>query len=189
MNGQNIARALPVAAAGDPVERLAGLFDAHHDRLYRLARRLTASADDALDLVQETFLRAAKSPNSIPAGASNEEAWFVRVLINIRRDQWRKASVRARHDKAVFAASHPAPGAHGPEAALIARTAIWQALNLLSPRRRAIIVLHELEGLVVPAIASLLGISAITVRWHLAIGRRDLTHALKAHWGDTHDNS
>jgi DNA-directed RNA polymerase specialized sigma24 family protein len=86
MDGQNIARTLPMAEAGDPIERLAGLFDAHHDRLYRLARRLTASADDALDLVQETFLKAAKSPNAVPVGATNEEAWLVRVLINIRRD-------------------------------------------------------------------------------------------------------
>ena len=42
---------------GNPADRLAALFDSHHDRLYRLARRLSPSADDALDLVQETFLK------------------------------------------------------------------------------------------------------------------------------------
>ena len=187
MNGQNIVRALPVAVTGDPIERLAGLFDAHHERLYRLARRLTVGVDDALDLVQETFLRAAKSPNSIPVGAANEEAWLVRVLINIRRDQWRKTSVRDRHDKATI--RRPVQASVGPEAALIARTAVWQALNALAPRRRAIVILHELEGLPIPAIASLLGISAITVRWHLAVGKRDLTQALKPHLGETHDKS
>jgi len=100
MNEQYMAaRALPIVVAGDPVERLASLFDVHHDRLYRLARRLAPSADDALDLVQETFLKAARFPKSIPIGARNEEAWLVRVLINIRRDQWRKTSVRDRYDK------------------------------------------------------------------------------------------
>jgi DNA-directed RNA polymerase specialized sigma24 family protein len=48
--------------------------------------------------------------------------------------------------------------------------------------------MYELEGLAVPAIAALLGISAITVRWHLSRGRRDLTAALKPYMGDTHEN-
>ena len=164
------------------------MFDVHHDRLYRLARRLAASTDDALDLVQETFLKAARSPKSIPVGTANEEAWLVRVLINIRRDQWRKISVRDRHDKAGFGGSHLASGDRDPEAALIARTAVWQALNVLPPRRRAIVVMYELEGLAIPAIAALLGISAITVRWHLSRGRRDLADALKAYMGDTNEN-
>ena len=149
-----------------------------------LARRLAPSTDDALDLVQETFLRAARFPKSIPVGVTNEEAWLVRVLINIRRDQWRKSSVRDRHDKAAFGGSQLASGGGDPEAALIARTAVWQALDILPPRRRAIVVMYELEGLAIPAIASLLGISAITVRWHLSMGRRELAGALKAYMGD-----
>lgn len=56
---------------------------------------------------------------------------------------------------------------------------VWQALDALSPRRRAVLVMHELEGLATPAIASLLGMSAITVRWHLSKGKRDLLHALR----------
>lgn len=79
-----------------------------------------------------------------------------------------------------FGSSDIASGGRDPEAALIARTAIWQALDVLPPRRRAIVVMYELEGLSAAAIASLLGISAITVRWHLSMGRHDLTRALKA---------
>jgi RNA polymerase sigma factor (sigma-70 family) len=182
MNGQYTARALPAVAFDDSAERLAVLFDVHYARLYRLARRLAPTTDDALDLVQETFLRAAQFPKAVPVGATNEEAWLVRVLVNIRRDQWRKRSVCERHNKAAFAGSPPASGSD-PEEVLIARTAVWQALDILPPRRRAIIVMYELEGLAIPAIASLLGISAITVRWHLSQGRRELTGALKAHLG------
>lgn len=183
-----MARALPVVLAGSPAERLASLFDVHHDRLYRLARRLALSTDDALDLVQETFLKAARFPKSIPIGTANEEAWLVRVLINIRRDQWRKTSVRNHHDKAASGAGDSAIGGRDPETALIAKTAVWQALNVLPPRRRAIVVMYELEGLAIPAIAALLGISIITVRWHLSRGRRDLTAALKPYMGDTNEN-
>src|SRR5881628_389795 len=77
------------AVSTTPSDRLAALFAAHVERLYRLARRLVPSADDALDLVQETFLKAARSSESIPSGSNDAEAWLVRVLVNIRRDQWR----------------------------------------------------------------------------------------------------
>jgi len=182
-----MARALPVVVVDNPAERLTALFDVHYARLYRLARRLAPKADDALDLVQETFLRAAQSPKSIPVGVTNEEAWLVRVLINIRRDQWRKKSVRDRNDRAAIGRSQPARGGGDPEAALIARTAVWQALDILPPRRRAIVVMYELEGLAIPAIASLLGISAITVRWHLSVGRHELTRVLKTYLGDPNE--
>jgi len=186
MNGHPIADGLPVAAADDPAERLASLFDAHHDRLYRLARRLVPSPDDALDLVQETFLRAARAPGSVPAhSVSGEEAWFVRVLVNIRRDQWRKSGVRSRHDKTADERLQPAQTRRDPETSLIAKTTIWRALDLLPPRRRAIIVMHELDAMSIDAIASVLGISAITVRWHLSMGRRDLVRTLKPYQGDS----
>jgi hypothetical protein len=42
----------------EQADRLSALFEAHADRLYRLVRRLVPVADDALDLVQETFLIA-----------------------------------------------------------------------------------------------------------------------------------
>jgi len=161
----------PEAAA----DRLGRLFDAHQARLYRLARRMTNSTEEARDAVQETFLRAAKSPRSIPDGASNEEAWLVRVLINICRDGWRKQAVRRR-----VAASEPiARVDHGAsESSLIARAAIWRGLAALAPRRRAILVLYEIEGAAIPTIAQLLGIRAVTVRWHLSIGRRELARFL-----------
>jgi RNA polymerase sigma factor (sigma-70 family) len=188
MNGKYLTSALPAVLADNPVERLASLFDAHHDRLYRLARRMVPSTDDALDLVQETFLKAARFPNSIPVGAADEEAWLVRVLINVRRDQWRKASTRNRLDKARFRGSDLPSRGQDAEAALVAKSAIWQALDALPPRRRAIVVMYELEELAIHAIAALLGITAITVRWHLSMGRRELAAALKAFVGDTNEN-
>jgi RNA polymerase sigma-70 factor (ECF subfamily) len=171
---------MPVEAAiaatdrriGDDADRLGGLFDAHHERLYRLARRMSRDAEEARDMVQETFLRAARAPRSIPTGASNEQAWLVRVLINLCRDRWRQTATRRRLDDA----ADPAPTLTDPtqESALIARSIVWDALNLLSPRRRAIVVMYELEGDTIQGIARTLKVTQTTVRWHLATGRREM---------------
>jgi RNA polymerase sigma-70 factor (ECF subfamily) len=166
----------------DRGDRLAALFDAHEDRLYRLARRLASSADEADDLVQETFLRAAKSLRSVPAGSAKEEAWLVRVLVNIRRDEWRRAAVRRR--SVAFLDGGGITDDSNLEAALIAKRAVWRALDALHPRRRAIVIMSELEGMSAPAVGALLGVSAMTVRWHLSMGRRDLKRILEPQMGD-----
>jgi len=128
-------------------DRLADLFDAHHERLFRLARRLAGDREEARDLVQETFLRAARRPGSLPAESTGGEAWLVRTLVNLCRDRHRRLLVR-------------------------------RALALLPARRRAVVVLHELEGLPVAGVARLLGIAQVTVRWHLSAARKQLAAAL-----------
>ena len=71
------------------------------------------------------------------------------------------------------------------ESALIAKRAVWAALDVLHPRRRAIVVMHEIEGESLSTIASLLGVSGVTVRWHLSMARRDLRRVLAPHFGDS----
>src|SRR6185295_18050315 len=101
MNMTMIARTVALVSSletsrMDQTRRLEELFDRHYQRLYRLARRLSATHDDARDLVQETYLRAAQKPTSVPAGMSSEQAWLARVLINLCRDRWRQKAVRQR---------------------------------------------------------------------------------------------
>ena len=165
------------AAAAD---RLGTLFDAHHQRLYRLARRMSRSADEARDLVQDTFLRAARAPGSVPWGASAEEAWLVRVLVNLCRDRWRQTANRERLDRATAPTRIESTD---PEAALVARSVVWRALATLDPRRRAVLVMHELEGSPVEVIARTLGVTSVTVRWHLSKGRRQLAAAILGEGG------
>jgi len=184
MNGLPMADVMPAMLPTDTADRLSTLVDRHYDRLYRLARRLTPAADEARDLVQETFLKAVRSVASVPLDPTAAEAWLVRVLVNVRRDAWRKAEVRSRHDETIRRADSVAID---QESALIARATVWRALDTLAPRRRAVVVMRELEGLPIASIASLLGISAITVRWHLSVGRRELARFLESH-GGRHDH-
>ena len=165
-----VAERLPLADPAASTPRLAGLFDAHQPALYRLARRLTPTRDDALDLVQETFLKAAAHVDGVPAGERNEEAWLVRVLVNLQRDRWRRRSVRERHARARQAESPP----RSEDAPAVTSVIVWQALDRLSPRRRAIVILRELDGRTTDDIAALLGIARVTVRWHLARARAQL---------------
>src|SRR5436190_2835261 len=104
-----------MARPEDQTARLGVLFDTHHSRLYRLARRMSRSADDARDLIQDTFVRAAQNPGKVPVGQTSEEAWLVRVMINLCRDRWRQQASRARHDVPAGAV-HTLPTAD-PEAA------------------------------------------------------------------------
>lgn len=160
-------------------ERVERLFDDHHRRLYHLALRLTRDAEEAHDLVQDTFLRAARRSGSIPSGAGPEEAWLVRVLVNRCRDLARRRAVRQRPLPALAPESGPSP-----ESRAVARTTVHAALARLGPRRRAVVVLHEIEERPAREIARLLGIPAATVRWHLSRARRELRRLLTGPAGD-----
>ena len=127
-------------------------------------------------LIRDTFLRVAGALARIPAGASAEEAWLARVLVNLQRDAWRRSKVRVDHD----ARARRSNVSIHPESALVASATLWSALNALPPRRRAVVVVHELEGLPVRTVASLLGVTAVTVRWHLFRARGDLSVARNA---------
>jgi len=171
-----VARIAVTAESKPPAADLADQFVAHGRRLLRLAMRLTdGDRADAEDLVQETFLRAARRLRPLPVEPSAAEAWLVRVLVNLTRDRFRRLRVRR-------AASPPdaasVAGAGDPESRALARHEVRRALARLPARRRAVVVLHELEELDSATIARLLGIARVTVRWHLAAGRAQLAREL-----------
>jgi RNA polymerase sigma-70 factor (ECF subfamily) len=173
--GESLTMPLPAETTESSDELLAGLFNRHQDRLYRLAKRMSGDVETARDLVQETFLRAARR-SSLPAQEPGREAWLVRVLVNLCRDRWRRREVRRRHEDDL-----PAPPVSGnPESSAVARATVRAALARLKPRRRAVLVLCELEGIPPAQVARLLGLRSATVRWHLSVGRKELSRLLLA---------
>ncbi len=59
------------------------------DQVYRVARRLVGSREEAEDLVQDTYARAFRSWSSYTPG-TNLRAWLLRILTNLNLDRGRK---------------------------------------------------------------------------------------------------
>lgn len=154
-------------------ERLEELFGLHHRRLFRLALRICQDREEARDLVQETFVRAARHVRSLPDG-DRAEGWLVRSLVNLCRDRGRRIAVRDRHVR-----SGSAESSIDPEGSTLARLTLRAALRTLSPIRRSLVALVELEGRTAREAAALLGIQPATVRWHLFRARRQLIRSIE----------
>ena len=150
------------------------LFEAHHRELYQFARRLSRTRDEARDLVQEAFVRLVQT--KVPLLTEDHvRGWLYRTLMNLCHDQRRRSAVRSRYQDARQALQ----GVDDlTEARLVARMAVERALLQLDIRRRAVVVLHEIQGESVGDIARLLDIAPVTVRWHLSRARRLLTKIL-----------
>ncbi len=93
------------------------LFRRHQLLVLSIVRRYAASADDAADLVQRTFLRAFEvARRSLARGARNAlpfRRWLIRVAINLAKNHRRDAArmVRATLDHAGAAGATEAVGA------------------------------------------------------------------------------
>src|SRR5213595_2628577 len=59
------------------------------DQVYRVARHLVGSREEAEDLMQETYARAFRSWRSFQPG-TNLRAWLLRILTNLNIDRGRR---------------------------------------------------------------------------------------------------
>jgi RNA polymerase sigma-70 factor, ECF subfamily len=59
------------------------------DQVYRVARRMVSSREEAEDLVQDTYARAFRSWQSYTPG-TNLRAWLLRILTNLNIDRGRR---------------------------------------------------------------------------------------------------
>ena len=151
---------------------LEALFRAQRQRLWALAYRLTASVEDAEDVVQEAFARLLAQP---PARGRDAGPWLVRVATNLGIDALRRRRRRryagpwlpaplAQDESDAFG---PLAGAD-PEAryglAESATYAFLVALEVLSPRQRAVLLLRDVLGYSARETADALGASEGGVR-------------------------
>ena len=164
-------------AAGDR-EALAPLMERHYRRLYRLALSYLRNQDDALDAVQETFVKAFQKAERWD-GASEAGPWLSRITINVaidryRRDKRRRATFtplgEGDHDDAV-ATGDPSPERRTFGRELAGRIA--SAVRVLPEKQRAVFVLRHYEEMSLEEIADSLGMNLGTVKssLHRAVHR------------------
>jgi RNA polymerase sigma-70 factor (ECF subfamily) len=165
-------------SAAEPPDRnasLAALFQAQRGPLFGLAYRLTGSAEDAEDVVQDAFARLlSQAPDAPPEELGR---WLARVATNLGID-----ALRRRRRRAYAGPWLPEPAAlpaDDPLAALaserpdpeqrygLAESATYAflvALEALSPRQRAALLLRDVLGHSAAEAAARLGTSEGNVR-------------------------
>jgi RNA polymerase sigma-70 factor (ECF subfamily) len=166
------------------VEALGLLFERYKHMVYRVAYRITRSHHDASDVTQETFLKVLKSISSFRR-KSNIETWIYRIAVNSALNHLRKVERRGEEsleeipEDQIPLASRPSDD---PEQCLEKaeiRRAISRAMARLSPDHRAVVVLHDIEGLTYSEISRILGCSEGTVKSRLHHARKKLREILK----------
>jgi RNA polymerase sigma-70 factor (ECF subfamily) len=170
----------PCEAAGLAPEALAGLFRriregdrdaflaltrAYQQKVFALAYAFFRDKDDALDLVQETFLRLFQKIDSYEEGRSFE-AWLLQVARNLCIDRYRKERSRRVLEAPLPVDDLPVAAAGAEEAvhASDLRDILSRCVEKLSERQRQIFILRHYSQLKNEEIARSLGLSLGTVK-------------------------
>jgi RNA polymerase sigma factor (sigma-70 family) len=154
---------------------LVELLDRRGDALQRTAVLLAGSRDGGQDLLQAALERVLRSPSREPAAA---EGHLRRTMYHLAVDGWR---VRRRR-REVFIDAEPAAQ---PDTAdhVATRRALLEALAMLPPRTRAVLVVRFFDDYTVAETAEILGCSTGTVKSTTSRGL-DQLRAITSLWPD-----
>jgi len=137
-----------------------------------LQRMLGPSRGDLEDVLQDVFIEVFRALQRF-RGDSKLSTWLYRVCINVGLQRLRKVKRLAEvPDERVAEQRHD----QTPERGLDARRrvdTIYRLLDQLSPKKRVVFVLHEIEGREPREIASLVGAPVLTVRTRLHYARKE----------------
>lgn len=179
---------LVAAARGGDRAAFRTLFERYHRRAYTLALGVLRHPDDALDVVQDAFIKAHKYLDKFE-GNSSFYTWLYRIVMNVAIDHLRK---HRRVKPVEFDESHlqddrvgdgllPRILGGNPGRALLdkeIRKRIDAALDELSDNHRAVLVMRELEGLSYEDMAQTMGCSKGTIMSRLFHARRNMQKRL-----------
>lgn len=159
----------------DDDARLAALYDLHAGPVWRYVVHLTGDRAGADDIVQETLLRAWRTPRILADDPASARAWMFTVARHLVIDEVRSA--HSRHEQAV--GDIPERPTSDDTDALFEAILIEEALAAISVDHRAVIVKAYYGGRSVAQTAAELDIPEGTVKSRLHYGLRALRLALQ----------
>jgi RNA polymerase sigma-70 factor (ECF subfamily) len=172
------------AAAGDR-EAQRKLFERYRDAAYRVAFRITGRQADALDVVQDGFIRAFERLSGFQREAGFK-TWLLRIVTNRALDLLRARKVRLAipldgDDEAgpvATVADHAVPPPGEPLERRELAQQLEQAVDRLPPQQRAVFALYASGDMTYGQIADALGIPVGTVMSRLYHARQRLQATL-----------
>jgi RNA polymerase sigma-70 factor (ECF subfamily) len=156
------------------------LFRAHMDRMFRLAFRFCGDADRATDCTQEAFIRAFDRLGQF-RGESSLATWLNAIVVSIAINDARRASTISRRHVELTDAL---PSTRRADAPHDLKQRLYAAIDALSPKLRAVFVMHEVEGYTHEEIAEILGVPVGTSKGRLSDARARLRSVLAVFAGD-----
>ncbi len=157
------------------------------DQVYRVARRLVGTREEAEDLVQDTYARAFRSWKSFTPG-TNMRAWLLRILTNLNLDRGRR--VQRTHDmqpleEGDYFLANKVAETSGEQALeeervveRLSQDSIVHALSALPHDFRDVVVLVDIGDFSYADAAQILDVPIGTVMSRLHRGRRLLKQEL-----------
>jgi RNA polymerase sigma-70 factor (ECF subfamily) len=150
------------------------LMERHERRVFNLAYRMLGRPEDAADAAQDTWVICLQKLSGF-RGGSAFTTWLHRVTVNVCHDALRK---RARERPAEEEEVEPAP-VPDPTEASAAALDVQRALLAVPEDFRAVLILHDVQGVPYEEIAEALGAPLGTVKSRLHRGRVALARALR----------
>lgn len=160
------------------------LYDFFYDYSMNICRRYTHHEEDAIEILQDGFLKVFQHLDSF-ASPENAESlypaftgWLKKIMIYTSIDHFRSQKKYIPTDNIESHIDQPVSGNHHPIDDL-AYQELMRMVQTLSPGYRAVFNLFVIDGLTHEEIADTLGISVGTSKSNLAKARENLRQKLK----------
>lgn len=167
------------------------LFERYQRRAYALAYGVVRNPDDALDVVQDAFIKAHRYLDKFE-GTSSFYTWLYRIVMNLSIDHIRKhrrtkavdftdQNVREEDARVGDEDLIPRILRGNPGRALMDKEIagrVEAALSELSENHRAVLVMREVEGLSYEEMAAVMGCAKGTIMSRLFHARKNMQRRL-----------